>query len=530
MKKRWTARFGITVTVVFAILLIVNILIVFIPNYYMENVRRDETLNNEFNLLESEKHIVEREAETMISDLLLISDNVLSASGTLKNSSELEAFWGLFLERKAIYSQVRILDLEGDEVVRVNYKDGAATPVREGFQNKADRYYFQRAILLNAGEVYVSSIDLNMENGVLEEPIVPTIRLATPIYNSAGEMINILVINAYAGDMLQDFERISESGYGEMSLINADGYWIYNIDKEKEFSFMYDDREVSLQNEDPEFWAAVQSAGENKGIIETGQGYYAYLIESFDTFDEGEVYFPQTHVEFGDGRWLFVSNLRSSHYTGTNLYENIGLISNMKKMGRQYMLPIFGMFLLAIGVAEILSKHEEAKEKIAYISKHDMMTETYNRFYGTEKLNALYSHYKEEKKPAMAVCFLDIDGLKVVNDTLGHEAGDLLIVKTVESVKRSVREADFVIRFGGDEFVIVFPGTDAEKAEGIWQRIEEDIQRVNHEEQLGFEIRVSHGIQAFEYGSDELVDDVIDRADQKMYLEKMMRKAQRTSS
>jgi diguanylate cyclase (GGDEF)-like protein len=120
----------------------------------------------------------------------------------------------------------------------------------------------------------------------------------------------------------------------------------------------------------------------------------------------------------------------------------------------------------------------------------------------------------------MSLCFIDINGLKEVNDTLGHKFGDELIVSVVEGIRQEIREEDFIIRLGGDEFLIVFKGIGRDMSEKVWERINQRYQVINSHEERPYVISASHGIA--EYDSDEKseVDLLIKYADDEMYSEK----------
>lgn len=150
---------------------------------------------------------------------------------------------------------------------------------------------------------------------------------------------------------------------------------------------------------------------------------------------------------------------------------------------------------------------------------YDSLTGAYNRRSGLAKLSRMFT-YDDRRQFTMSLCFIDINGLKQVNDELGHKYGDDLIVSTVDTIKNIIRDYDFVIRLGGDEFLIVFNGINAETAETIWLRIVEAYEKINQEENRPYLISISHGIVEYNNKQKTQLDNLIREADEKMYLEK----------
>lgn len=140
-----------------------------------------------------------------------------------------------------IFQQVRLLDREGREVIRVN-TNGKRTWLteRQELQDKSDRYYFQEAVALEPGQVYVSPMDLNIEQGELEVPLVPVIRYATPVLDREGGKQGVLVLNVFAANLLQRIARQQERARdGERYyLLNRDGFFLYHADFSRTFGFM----------------------------------------------------------------------------------------------------------------------------------------------------------------------------------------------------------------------------------------------------------------------------------------------------
>jgi diguanylate cyclase (GGDEF)-like protein len=173
------------------------------------------------------------------------------------------------------------------------------------------------------------------------------------------------------------------------------------------------------------------------------------------------------------------------------------------------------MLSFIAGVFFVFNKEEH--DEIRYFSEYDTMTGVYNRRAGFDKLNHIYAKH-EDDDVKISICFIDVNGLKEVNDNFGHDDGDDLLQTIVEMIKRNIRDRDFVARFGGDEFVIIFEDLDTEGAERVWTRIRGDLEYINQTENRKYLVSASHGIETLTYG--EAIDDTINRADEKMYEEK----------
>jgi len=159
--------------------------------------------------------------------------------------------------------------------------------------------------------------------------------------------------------------------------------------------------------------------------------------------------------------------------TPRNVYENMwselnakgywqGELNGRKKNGEVY--PKWMSLSASYGEAgEVLnyiasfadiSERKADQERIHYLAHHDALTGLINRFSLEERLSQAI-HTAERNKTQLALIFIDMDRFKLINDTLGHAAGDDLLIEVANRLKQSVRESDIVARIGGDEFVIV---------------------------------------------------------------------------
>ena len=140
--------------------------------------------------------------------------------------------------------------------------------------------------------------------------------------------------------------------------------------------------------------------------------------------------------------------------------------------------PIFNQFDELIGwlcLAKDITEEKEKQDKILYLSQHDPLTGLYNRGYMLEQLEVEKTRFNRSKKPFSVIIF-DIDFFKSVNDNYGHEAGDN-VLKTVSSIMiDTVRNTDFVGRWGGEEFLIILPFTDTDGAYKLAEKVRKNIE------------------------------------------------------
>lgn len=139
-----------------------------------------------------------------------------------------------------------------------------------------------------------------------------------------------------------------------------------------------------------------------------------------------------------------------------------------------------------------ITKKKEEERRIRYLSNHDPLTGFANKRHFEDLLDT----FDTKENLPISVIYADLNALKLTNDVFGHEAGDELIVKSAECIKRNVKEGGFIARMGGDEFVILLPDTDEEGALEVIKNIEEDVSNeyvraVKCSIALGYDIKTS---------------------------------------
>ena len=172
-----------------------------------------------------------------------------------------------------------------------------------------------------------------------------------------------------------------------------------------------------------------------------------------------------------------------------------------------------------VGTLRDVAERREALDKLSYDANHDALTGLANRAAFLRALEHLVRHGGPDGGPP-AVLFIDLDGFKEVNDTLGHEAGDSLLAAVADMLRRSVLGSDVVGRLGGDEFAVTVTGVDAaESAVAVANRLVRELSQPVVVAGQPVIARASIGIAVAD-GGEVTPDELLRRADSAMYAAK----------
>jgi len=179
-------------------------------------------------------------------------------------------------------------------------------------------------------------------------------------------------------------------------------------------------------------------------------------------------------------------------------------------------------YLLALSSIAELKKSQEA---LHFHATFDELTGLVNRRAGLLMLEKEMARSERDSMP-LSICFIDIDGLKAVNDEYGHEEGDWLLVKASEILAESIRMGDEAIRLGGDEFLLVMHNCPEENSRILAERIEQKMEEIGTNGGKAFHPTISIGLATYNPTRHGKVHQFIAEADRKMFLRKQSRKDQ----
>jgi len=204
-----------------------------------------------------------------------------------------------------------------------------------------------------------------------------------------------------------------------------------------------------------------------------------------------------------------------------------GEIWNRKKTGEIYaeLLTISelkdnnGNITNFVGIFSDITRSKQQQEELKLLAHYDVLTKLPNRILFTDRFQQAVAHSKRSQS-LLAVCFLDLDDFKAVNDNFDHEIGDQLLVEVAHRITACIREEDTVARLGGDEFALLLDNTLS------YEQCLQTMERVHHSLAKPYRINgISHNVTASSgitlYPQDEGdVDTLLRHADQAMYLAK----------
>ncbi|MBR4085621.1 MAG: GGDEF domain-containing protein [Lachnospiraceae bacterium] len=217
------------------------------------------------------------------------------------------------------------------------------------------------------------------------------------------------------------------------------------------------------------------------------------------------IFSPLHYLERNFGYFVFVD---STFTIGNQLYMSwlINMGNAIENIRKQSML-------------------RNAMKRLDDMYIRDSLTGVYNRF-GMER------YFMELKKKclmtnsSMQISFVDVDGLKKINDRCGHEEGDL-IIKTAANILQKKAGKSYVIRYGGDEFVVMGMTKSEKEVETYWQHVNEEIEKYNSHHKKQAELSMSYGYDVFKMDVNTFLEDCIRVTDKKMYIAKNRKKQQR---
>jgi diguanylate cyclase (GGDEF)-like protein len=496
---------------------IFTVIILLLYNMELSEVERNLLFKDQA-VVELEKKTVQRKISGIFADLMFLSGiyrEHIDSDVNFKNNEYL-----IFCREKAIYDQVRFIDKNGMEKNRVNYNNGQPYIVAEkDLQSKKQRYYFKDTISLEEGQIFVSPLDLNIEHGEVELPLKPMIRIGTPIVSADGKKIGIIILNYLAADIIDSITEIAELSIGEAMFVNSESYWLYSLNKQDEWGFMFNHgktRQFSRRFYDE--WEQLSQKNRTQFISSRGifssttvSPFTADIISSGGsgtaTGTSGKVFSCQKYY------WKLISFI-----------PNKVIKAQMSRFSLRNIL-FLGIFttlfsgVVAFVVAKLAVNRKLYLLNLQHLADFDKLTDIPNRKLFLDRLTQAMN-LAVRNRLMLAVLFIDLDEFKQINDQFGHNAGDEVLQEAAKRISRTLRKSDTVARFGSDEFTIILQNVGTlENAKITAIKLLKYLQKPYLLNGKSKKVGASIGIALFLDKSDS-EDDLLKKADDAMYLAK----------
>lgn len=240
-----------------------------------------------------------------------------------------------------------------------------------------------------------------------------------------------------------------------------------------------------------------------------GVQYYHYHTKKERIFPAPDVKgFKSNLLGVGDA---FTSAILKGYYSHKDFFDNLDLYyDDVNKFVR----------FVAVNNDVHLSKKynsylEEHMVNIKHNSEIDELTQVYNRKAGEKFLNEFYN-----SSSIFSVLFIDIDHFKNFNDTYGHDFGDLVLSVVAKTIADTIRKTDYVIRWGGEEFIVILNQMDIYNAKEFAERLLANVRNINVSKTSGDDIKITVSIGGSDNTQSVSLSDLINTSDKAMYMAK----------
>ncbi|MFB3895538.1 MAG: PAS domain S-box protein [bacterium] len=289
--------------------------------------------------------------------------------------------------------------------------------------------------------------------------------------------------------------------------------------------------EVALQKSEETYRSLVENINDVIFTLDL-QGKITYIspaIERIAGYTVSDlVGKPFTQLVYPDDLLAILGSLEQSFAgkpipTEFRLIDRTAMIHYMRGSSRHLIKnnQIWGL----IGIMSDITDRKQVEEQLRSLSLIDELTGLYNRrgFLALAEQQIKIAHRLEKR---MLLLFSDIDNMKWINDTFGHQEGDRALVEATTVFKETFRESDIIARIGGDEFVILAIEIDASSAEILSQRLQENLDTHNTQATRNYRLAVSTGIVRYVPESPRPLNELLEQADKLMYEQKRKKQNQ----
>lgn len=427
-----------------------------------------------------------------ISRLPAIEEIISTTSAKTINEQKARLAYALsgFLQSHEEYNQVRLIssDNNGREIVRIDKTQNSVSVVDGlALQEKKHFSYVYSTLRLQKGEVFVSSIRLNKEKGLLDGYGKPTVIVATPVYTGTNRIAGVVVLNVDLEKMFSLIETDIPKGI-DVIATNAAGDYILHPIPGKTFGFEQGFRQL-IQDDLP-ITQRIFSGGSSHLIAEIQDLHQPEktavisLVKVPFATESDEKYIvlglaSNLNNVLEESRQLGIDTFKIT-IAFSALFVLLSLVLARKiSLPLQRMATTFARFKQGDSIPELhIDRNDEIgvlarnfsimakklnsqlmelnaqQQYLNKVAHHDALTGLPNRILLEDRIDQALINARRDKVE-VAIMLIDLDGFKPVNDTFGHDIGDKLLQECAARMLNCIRDTDTVARYGGDEFMII---------------------------------------------------------------------------
>ena len=485
------------------------------------NIQFDSLASHEVHIVAMQKYEIKNKLSNVIRDLFLLAgQNELNKYFITKKNEYIVDIGKEYKEMallKKQYDKICYLDNDGKEIVRIDYNNGNPIIVeKKDLQNKLKQNYFKDDFILNSGDIFLSIFDLNIEHGKPEQSLKPILQIGTSVFNAKGYKQGVVVINYFAKDFMDFCKNTDEIGKGSLVLLNNKGVCILHGDEKKVKGLMFKGREnMNFIHEYPQEWENIQQ--QESGQFHTKNGLFTFskvypLEEHFrSSGSSGEAYGSGTErTDSSQYFWVLLSYISPEELKGYLIPVRFFFLCSVL-----FVLMVLGAWFLSL----VITKRQTYQKQLVSMTLYDGLTALPNSKYFFARLKEAIS-YAQRYGNKLGILYVDLDGFKTVNDTVGHKAGDELLIEVSKRMLGVTRKIDTVAHLGGDKFAVILFHVDS--LEGIQAAGEKLIAEINKPIVLRSGV-VSVGVSVGGAVYPDMVqepEEFVKMAEQAMYLSK----------
>lgn len=437
------------------------------------------------------------------------------------------------------YFQIRLIGVgeNGLERVRVD-RDGSRLirVLADELQEKAHYAYVYNTLKLGRGQVYLSSIDINHEEGAHAGLNKPTLRVATPVVAADGQVQGLIVINL---DLNRLFERLKSDlphAY-QVYLSNQLGDYLIHPTASQTFGFDQGRRvfiqeafapvTALLEGKSPSVVTRTEASGaEQDGVVAAfvRLPFGGSVAHQFVILGVSQPLENVLHETRALG-WTTVQMILALAALAVLLAALVARVVTVRLRVMAQAVELFSkehvvrelpserqdeigllarsLNLMQRTLVETMRELNESRHALKHLAQHDVLTGLPNRALFDDRLQQAVSQARRDQL-RMGLLFVDLDGFKPVNDTHGHHVGDLLLREVALRMQACVRQVDTIARLGGDEFVVLLPVVEGEQAaQRVADKVCESLRQPFELNGLQLRISASIGVAVYpDHGSD----------------------------